>query len=85
MAFADRGLQVGAYDIDPAAVRQGAVRCHALRRTRCARGLERVIASSRLVPTTDPAIVSRAEHIVVVIGTPVDEHLNPDPQGCRPP
>ena len=25
-------------------------------------------------------IVSRAEHIVVVIGTPVDEHLNPDPQ-----
>ena len=35
--------------------------------------------SSRLVATTDPAVVSTAEHVVVVIGTPVDEHLNPDP------
>src|SRR6476661_6857893 len=25
----------------------------------------------------DPAIVATAEHVVVVIGTPVDEHLNP--------
>ena len=29
--------------------------------------------------STDPAIVGTAEHVVVVIGTPVDEHLNPDP------
>jgi UDP-N-acetyl-D-mannosaminuronic acid dehydrogenase len=33
-----------------------------------------------LEPTTAPEIVARAEHVVVVIGTPVDEHLNPDPQ-----
>ena len=25
----------------------------------------------------DPTLVSRARHVIVVIGTPVDEHLNP--------
>ncbi len=80
MAFADRGLQVGAYDIDPAAVRTVQSGVMPFDEPGAPEVLERVIASSRLVPTTDPAIVSRAEHIVVVIGTPVDEHLNPDPQ-----
>ncbi len=41
--------------------------------------LERVVAAGRLRATTDPAAVGQAESIVVVIGTPVDEHLNPDP------
>ena len=31
------------------------------------------------IATTDPAAVGWAENVVVVIGTPVDEHLNPDP------
>ena len=30
--------------------------------------------------STQPQVVSDAEHVIVVIGTPVDEHLNPDPQ-----
>ena len=34
----------------------------------------------RLVASTDPALVAEAENVVVVIGTPVDEHLNPDPE-----
>jgi UDP-N-acetyl-D-mannosaminuronic acid dehydrogenase len=41
--------------------------------------LERVLAAGRLHATTDPAAAGRAEVIIVVIGTPVDEHLNPDP------
>src|SRR5260370_35192319 len=40
--------------------------------------LKRAIAEGRLEATTDPAIVATAEHVVVVIGTPVDEHLNPN-------
>jgi UDP-N-acetyl-D-mannosaminuronic acid dehydrogenase len=80
MAFADRGLQVWAYDIDPAAVRKVQSAAMPFDEPGAPEMLERVIASSRLVATSDPAIVSRAEHIVVVIGTPVDEHLNPDPQ-----
>jgi UDP-N-acetyl-D-mannosaminuronic acid dehydrogenase len=41
--------------------------------------LERVVGKT-LWATADPSVVSRAEHVVVVIGTPVDKHLNPDPQ-----
>jgi UDP-N-acetyl-D-mannosaminuronic acid dehydrogenase len=41
--------------------------------------LSRVIGQN-LVASTDPSIIATAEHVVVVIGTPVDEHLNPDPQ-----
>jgi UDP-N-acetyl-D-mannosaminuronic acid dehydrogenase len=37
-----------------------------------------VLDEGRLRASTDPAIVGSAEHVVVVIGTPVDEHLNPD-------
>ena len=42
--------------------------------------LRRVNAEGRLTAASDASIVSRAEHVVVVIGTPVDEHLNPDPK-----
>jgi UDP-N-acetyl-D-mannosaminuronic acid dehydrogenase len=53
--------------------------------------LERVVGSGALVASADPAVVGGAEHVVVVIGTPVDEHLNPDQTaipralgGCAP-
>ena len=40
--------------------------------------LTRVIAAGRLHATTDAAAVDRGEHIVVVVGTPVDQYLSPD-------
>jgi len=42
--------------------------------------LREVVGSGLLVAHADPSPISRAENVVVVIGTPVDEHLNPDPQ-----
>lgn len=42
--------------------------------------LEATLASGRLSATNDPRSVGSAEYLIVVIGTPVDEHLNPDPQ-----
>jgi UDP-N-acetyl-D-mannosaminuronic acid dehydrogenase len=39
--------------------------------------LERAVAGGRLSASADAAVVGLAEHVVVVIGTPVDEHLNP--------
>ncbi|MGH8977193.1 MAG: nucleotide sugar dehydrogenase [Acidimicrobiia bacterium] len=42
--------------------------------------LEKVLATGRLEASDDPAVVASAEHVVVVVGTPVDEHLNPDPR-----
>jgi len=41
--------------------------------------LERVVRDGTLTASTDPAVVATAENVIVVIGTPVDEHLNPDP------
>ena len=47
--------------------------------------------AGRLRASADPAVVGSAEHVVVVIGTPVDEHLNPNQTaipralgGCAP-
>jgi UDP-N-acetyl-D-mannosaminuronic acid dehydrogenase len=80
LAFADRGLQVGAYDIDPAAVDRVGSGEMPFDEPGAPEVLARVLAEGRLSATADPAVVSNAEHIVVVVGTPVDEHLNPDPQ-----
>ncbi len=41
--------------------------------------LKAVRAAGTLEATTDPVCVSSADVVVIVIGTPVDEHLNPDP------
>lgn len=41
--------------------------------------LDAALASGHLRTTTDPSAVADADVVVVVIGTPVDEHLNPDP------
>jgi len=88
IAFADRGLRVGIYDVNAAAV--GSVNSGELpfEEPGAADVLKRVLAEERLTASAEPAIVSSAEHVVVVIGTPVDEHLNPDqaaiPEALRP-
>lgn len=41
--------------------------------------LRKVLKSENFVATTDESILANAEVIIVVIGTPVDEHMNPDP------
>jgi len=37
------------------------------------------IAAGRFTATTDPSVIAEADCVIIVIGTPVDEHLNPDP------
>jgi UDP-N-acetyl-D-mannosaminuronic acid dehydrogenase len=78
LAFADRGLRVALYDRNASAVEA----LNAGRMPFLEPGaqplLDRVVGE-RLTATTDPDSVARAEVIIVVVGTPVDEHLNPDP------
>src|SRR5215468_5037526 len=78
VAFASRGLAVTLYDINANAV--DVVNTGQLPFTE--HGADKPLAAAvhdgRLVATTDPASVRTAEHIVVVVGTPVDEHLNPN-------
>jgi UDP-N-acetyl-D-mannosaminuronic acid dehydrogenase len=80
VALADRGARVAVFDVDPVAV--GLVGAGRMPFAEEGAGplLERAVADGRLVASGDPAIVGSAGHVVVVIGTPVDEHLNPDPQ-----
>jgi len=80
IAFADRGLRVGIYDISDSAVKQVNAAQLPFAEPGAALPLARAVTSGRLVASTDPALVAEAENVVVVIGTPVDEHLNPDPE-----
>lgn len=79
LALADRGMQVALYDIDQSAV-DTVNRGELPFDEPGALGVLTRYIGNRLVATTDPAALSAAEHVVVVIGTPVDEHLNPDPE-----
>ncbi len=80
LVLADAGMSVTLYDVDANAVD----RVRAGKMPFWERGaddlLERMIETERLDATVDPKSVSEAEHVVLVVGTPVDEHLNPDPK-----
>src|ERR1035438_6929398 len=78
LAFADRGANVAIYDVSQSAVARVNSGQLPFAEPGAAEVLHRVLAAGRLEASADPAIVGTAEHVVVVIGTPVDEHLNPD-------
>lgn len=78
VALASRGLSVILYDLNGAAVDT----VNAGRVPFAEEGAGPVLAAAvdagRLRASTEPAAVGRAETLLVVVGTPVDEHLNPD-------
>ena len=78
IAFADRGARVAIYDVSESAVECVNAAKLPFDEPGAAPLLERAVASGRLMASTDPAVVGTAEHVIVVIGTPVDEHLNPN-------
>jgi len=78
IAFADRGLQTGIYDVSESAVATVSAGQMPFDEAGAADVLKRVVTEGKLEASADPAIIGTAEHVVVVIGTPVDEHLNPD-------
>ncbi|HKO28906.1 MAG TPA: nucleotide sugar dehydrogenase, partial [Solirubrobacteraceae bacterium] len=78
IAFADRGAQVAIYDVSESAVESVNAGRLPFDEPGAAPLFERAVSSGRLRASTDPSVVGTAEHVVVVIGTPVDEHLNPN-------
>jgi len=80
VALADRGADVAVYDVDVAAVARVSSGRLPFSEPGAGPLLEQAIARQRLYASADPAIVGTAEHVIVVIGTPVDEHLQPDQQ-----
>ncbi len=78
LAFADRGARVAIYDVSETAVATVNSGRMPFAEPGAEEVLHRVLAAGLLEASADPAVVATAEHVVVVIGTPVDEHLNPD-------
>ena len=77
IAFASRGARVGIFDISEAAVAQVSEGTMPFAEPGAAPELKRAIAEGTLTASADPAIVTSGEHVIVVVGTPVGEHLEP--------
>lgn len=80
IAFADRGLSVVVYDINEAAVKTVSAGVLPFDEPGAQEPLKKGLEEGRIQVTTDPTVIGTAENVVIIIGTPVDEHLNPDPQ-----
>jgi UDP-N-acetyl-D-mannosaminuronic acid dehydrogenase len=79
IALASRDTKVGIYDVSQTAVDTVNAGQLPFAEPGAAEPLRTGLAAGRLRASADPAIVGTAEHVIVVIGTPVDEHLNPEP------
>ncbi len=78
VALASRGLSVRLYDLNAAAVAVVNGGRMPFAEEGAAEPLAAAVAGGGLRATTDPSVVGMAEVLIVVVGTPVDEHLNPD-------
>lgn len=79
IAFARAGAKVAVFDINPSAVESVNGGEMPFEEPGGPELLEQALANGTLHATTDPDVVSRSDAVVIVVGTPVDEHLNPDP------
>jgi len=79
LAFARAGLHAVAYDIDAGAVERVNAGVMPFLEPGAPEVLTEVLARGTFRATTERRDVATADAVVVVIGTPVDEHLNPDP------
>jgi UDP-N-acetyl-D-mannosaminuronic acid dehydrogenase len=81
--LASRGLRVGIYDISEQVVSKINRGEMPFWEPGAAELLSEAIIKGNLTASTEPSYISETQNIIVVIGTPVDEHLNPDPNSLR--
>ena len=77
LAFADSGLRVGIFDVSKPALAALAAGQMPFREDGAADLLTRMLAAERLEFSSEPDMLCRAPNVIVVIGTPIDEFLNP--------
>jgi UDP-N-acetyl-D-mannosaminuronic acid dehydrogenase len=78
LALADSGLDVKLYDTNADAVDMVNGGTMPFMEAGAPEVLSRVLASGLLGATTDAETIDSSEHVVVVVGTPVDRYLSPD-------
>lgn len=75
-AFAEQGLRVSIFDINPEAIKK----VKAKKSPFLEKGLDQILrrtVGKNLILSNSATVVSKAKFVVVVIGTPVDGYLNP--------
>jgi UDP-N-acetyl-D-mannosaminuronic acid dehydrogenase len=77
MALADQGKQVALYDINQQAIEKVNKGQVPFKENGAEEVLARVIKNKKLLATDDAKVIKQSAVVVMVIGTPVDEHLNP--------
>jgi UDP-N-acetyl-D-mannosaminuronic acid dehydrogenase len=77
LSFADSGYRVGINDIDVAKIEQVKSGGVPFLETGAEELLRRLLPGGRLEFDADPAMISRTDTVVLVIGTPIDEFMNP--------
>jgi len=80
---ADSGLRTVIYDLDADKVRQIRSGRMPFREEGAEEMLARALASGRLEVDATPALLGRCRVLLLVIGTPVDAHLNPSFSGMQ--
>lgn len=78
IAFANAGLVTRLLDIDEATVAMVNAGRMPFRENGADALLASLVEKRRLTATIDPTAVAGADAVIVVIGTPVDHHFNPD-------
>jgi UDP-N-acetyl-D-mannosaminuronic acid dehydrogenase len=78
LAFASRGLRTAVYDIDQASVDKVARGEMPFDEPGASQVLRRVLEQGTFEAGSDPGVMGRTDAVVVVIGTPIDKHLNPE-------
>ena len=80
IVLASKSLQVCAFDLNDAAVASVNSGKMPFDEPGASELLKQVLISEKFLASSDRKVISSAEHVIFVIGTPVDEHLNPDPE-----
>jgi UDP-N-acetyl-D-mannosaminuronic acid dehydrogenase len=78
--LSSRGVNTAIYDISPSAVEVINSGNMPFWEPGAEKLLQGSLQAKTLIATTDPSVTGETDSLIVVIGTPVDEHLNPDPQ-----
>ncbi len=80
IALASKGLQVISLDVDEAKIEKVNSGILPFMESGAEEILKNVLRNGSFRATSNREIVSTTEIVIIVVGTPVDEHLNPDPE-----
>lgn len=80
IVLASRSLKVASYDLNEKVVAMVNGGQMPFNEPGADEMLKKVLENGKFSATSEKSVVATAEHVVVVIGTPIDEHMNPDPE-----